>query len=166
MTIWPSRKEKIRGLKQKIKGIGMTQSFSPIYWKKMIMFHFCIWVTRQLSMFKQTRWFLNIMWDICLCCYQNKTRLPDNKLKNFTPRFYTKTSQAIRNILKKENNYVVALRMKHEIINPTTFKVLGAVIYCITDKQVCLNYVFLQKSPKIFHLINALKMHLIMISLE
>ena len=34
-------------------------------------------------------------------------------------------------------------------MDPTMFKVLGALIYCIIDKQICLDYIILQKYTNI-----------------
>ena len=56
-------------------------------------------------------------------------------------------------MVKKENICVAALLIKYEHRKPTMFKVLEAVIYCILENNVCLDYVFLQKYTKLssFH---------------
>ena len=53
-------------------------------------------------------------------------------------------------MVKKENICVAALLIKYEHRKPTMFKVLEAVIYCILENNVCLDYVFLQKNMKLF----------------
>ena len=51
----------------------------------------------------------------------------------------------IRKLLKKDNTSVIELLMFYKNKKSMIFKVLGSVIYCITEKCLFVDYIFLQK---------------------
>ena len=51
----------------------------------------------------------------------------------------------IRKLLKKDNTSVIELLMFYKNKKSMIFKVLGSVIYCITEKCLFVDYICLQK---------------------
>ena len=70
-------------------------------------------------------------------------------MKEYSHRGLIQILHSLQKTLKKEGSSVFTLLKKQKNRNLTMFEVLGAVIYCIIDKHVCLDYIFLQKDQNI-----------------
>ena len=52
-------------------------------------------------------------------------------------------------IIKNENSRVPALLIFYENTRLLIYKLMGAVVYCILDHYVCIDYLCLQKEKKL-----------------
>ena len=58
---------------------------------------------------------------------------------------FCKKKIPIKIVLEKYNTCIIALLMFYEVINTMIFKLLGSVIYCITNNYICVYYLCLHQ---------------------
>ena len=70
----------------------------------------------------------------------------DNCLSN---QFDVAMSQQMSKTLIQDNTCAIALIMFYNNNKSLTFMVLGVVVYCFIEKYVCVDYLILQREPKL-----------------
>ena len=75
---------------------------------------------------------------------QNKS-LNEKFERCLSSKFDVLTSQQMRKTMKNDHTFVLALLMFYTNSNSLIYKVLCAVVYCLSEMYVCIEHLYLQK---------------------